>query len=148
MISESSITDRLGIQDLVNKYALYIDRHRIEEWVSLFTPDGILDESEFGFGTNVGHDSIRAYGLTLKDSVTYALHHITTAVIEELNETDAFGTVFSIVEARLKNGFHASYHVVNDDHYVKVGGKWLLKARVQRKTFEPMVFANPENVPA
>lgn len=143
MIADNSIIDRLGIQDIVHKYALYIDEHRIEEWVSLFTHDGVLDERAFGFENHVGHEAIKACGMYLKGTVAYALHHITTVVIEEMAPTEARGVVFSIVEGLLKDGFHASYHVVYDDRYVKDDGSWLFKERVLRKTFEPVVIAKP-----
>jgi hypothetical protein len=147
MITESSIVDRLGIQDTIHKYALYIDRHQIEDWVSLFTRDGVLDERCWGLENNVGHEAIRTTGMILKNTVKYAMHHITTVVIEELTQTEARGVVFSIVEGLLKSGFHASYHVIYDDRYVKVDGTWLFKERIQRRTFDPVVFANPEGVP-
>lgn len=146
MITDNTVADRLGIHDTINKYGLYINRLQVEEWVSLFTPDGVLDERAFGFENNVGQDAIRACGAILKEHVKFALHHITTVVIEELTQFEARGVVYSVVEALLNDGFHASYHVIYQDRYAKIDGRWLFRERIQRKTFEPVVFADPNKI--
>lgn len=133
----------MAIQDLNQRYAVHVDLHEIEEWVGLFTQDAIFDEREFDTPLVTGHDAIRAYGQHLAETVQYALHHTTTHVISDLTTSSARGIAFAIVEALMKDGFHARFQVLYRDRYEKHDGRWLIAERVLKKTMPVEVLADP-----
>ena len=53
----ATLPDRLAIHDLNTTYALVFDSFQLEESVNCWTEDGILDESETGFGVFHGRDA-------------------------------------------------------------------------------------------
>lgn len=137
------VEDRLMIQELNQKYAVYVDLHEIEAWVALFTRDATFDEREFGTPLISGHDEIRAYGQQLADTVQHAIHHMTTHLISDLTTTSARGTAFAVVEALMNDGAHARYQVLYRDRYTKIDGNWLFDERVLKATLPPEIFTSP-----
>lgn len=143
----SCLEDRLAIQELNHRYATHIDLHEIDEWVGLFTQDAVFDEREFDSPLFTGHEEIRAYGHTLVETVQYALHHMTTHVISSLTATSARGIAFAIVEAVLKDGFHARHQVIYQDRYEKIDGQWLIAERVLKQTVPAEIFNEKSQSP-
>ncbi|MEJ7932762.1 nuclear transport factor 2 family protein [Sphingobium sp. AN558] len=137
----SNVEDRLEIAALNQRYALHVDFHEIEEWVSLFTPDAVFDESEFDNPLMNGHDEIRAYGNHLTEIVRHVLHHMTTHHITDMTATTARGRAFALIEAVLNDGTHARTHCIYEDRYEKIDGRWLIAERILRKTIEPETIA-------
>jgi hypothetical protein len=76
------IADKIALQELNYRYALHIDFHQTEEWVALFTEDGVLDEVEFGYGVHAGHAAIRAYAQALAASVVHAVHLVPNILVK------------------------------------------------------------------
>lgn len=139
-----TLEDRLAIQELNYRYAAHIDFKQVDAWVDLFTEDGVLDESEFGFGVHDGRAGVRAYAESLVADVVHAMHHVTNQFLNDASETAATGTVFTLVEALTRSSGRARYNVHYDDSYVKIGGTWRYSRRLLRKTFEPEFLAGPE----
>lgn len=144
-IALSEVADRLEIAELVNAYALHIDLHQIDEWVSLFTSDAYFDESEFDTGLHIGHAAIHAYGEFLAANVKNAIHLMSNLVIRDLTQTSASGIVFAFVEAEMNDGIRARWLVRYEDHYDKTVDGWKFARRVLRKTFDPETISTPHN---
>jgi hypothetical protein len=54
-----SVTDSEELRQLTAKYAHYLDQHRIDELVLLFTEDAIWDGRPAGLARREGHDALR-----------------------------------------------------------------------------------------
>ncbi|WP_340268516.1 nuclear transport factor 2 family protein [Sphingobium mellinum] len=130
--------DRLAIQELNFKYALYIDTFDPENWAQVFASDAILDESEFFEDACFeGRDAIYAYGAKIRENVHHLVHLITNHIVSGLTATSARGTSFALVETMRKNGERVRFHVRYDDEYVKAGDVWTIAKRKLRKSFPP-----------
>lgn len=136
------IEDRLEIQDLVARYAYYVDSFMIPEWVALFAPDAVLDESEFGMGRHECHQGLAAYGNAIAGRVKYLLHLMTNHLIWDAEENSARGTSFAIVESMQNTGSRARYLVEYNDQYQRIGGRWVFQTRHLKKSFPPEVIAS------
>lgn len=133
-----SVEDRLAIQELNFKYALYVDTFEPDNWAQIFAPDAVLDESAFFPDAQFsGRDAIRAYGAKIKENVHHIIHLITNHIISNLTANTACGTAFALVETMRKNGERVRFHVRYDDEYVKIGDSWLIAKRKLGKSFPP-----------
>ena len=132
-----NVDDRLQVQDLISLYAYYIDSLKVSEWVALFAPDGVLDESEFGMGRHAGHDALRAYGQGISERVLHLIHLMSNVLIWESNDQMAKATSFAIVESMQKTGARARYHVKYEDDLRRLDGRWVIHERILRKSFPP-----------
>ncbi len=138
-----TIEDRMEIQDLVYKYAYYVDSFIFPEWVELFAPEGTLDESEFGMGKYDGHAALAGYGDTMGGRVLHLVHLITNHLVWDFKGDTAKGTSFAIVESMQKTGARARYHVKYEDEYQKLNGRWVFSKRMLRKSFPPEILSAP-----
>ena len=136
-----SIEEKIAIQELNSRYALHIDLMQVDKWVEVFSPDGVLDETEFGLGKHVGHDGVRAYFDSIKDDIIHQVHLMANHLITDISGGAARGTVFALVEVLLRSQGQIRFHVFYEDDYVKIGGEWKIRNRVLHKTFEPEVVA-------
>jgi SnoaL-like domain len=134
--------DRIAIQDLNYRYAAHIDFKQVDEWVDLFTEDGVLDEREFGFGVHDGRTAIRAYAEALVADVVHAMHHVTNQLVTDVSATEATGTVFAIVEGMTRSSGHARYSLYYEDQYLKTAAGWRFRRRLLRKVFPPEILAS------
>ena len=132
-----NVEDRLHAQDLISKYAFYIDNFKVPEWVSLFSSDGVLDESAFGMGRHAGHDALRAYGTGISERVLHLVHIMSNVLIWEASSTTARVTSSAIVESMQKAGSRARYHVSYEDELRRVEGRWVIQHRLLKKSFPP-----------
>jgi ketosteroid isomerase-like protein len=136
-IDPAQLVDRLAIAEVVNRYALHIDLHEIDQWVELFTEDAFFDEREFDSGLHVGHAAIRAYGEQLAATVKHAAHLMCNHVICDLTENSANGVVFALVEAEMKDGCRQRFQVRYEDTYLKSATGWKIGRRILRKGLAP-----------
>lgn len=136
-----TIEDRFAIQDLVHLYAYYVDSFMFPEWVALFAPDGVLDESEFEMGRYDGQAALAGYGDAMAGRVLHLVHLMTNLIIWDLQQDTARGTSFAIVESMQKTGKRARYHVKYEDQYKRVEGRWVFQERILRKSFPPEIIA-------
>lgn len=137
-----SIEDRLALQDLVHRYAYFVDSFMFPEWVALFAPDGLLDESEFAMGRYDGREALAGYGDDMAGRVLHLVHLMTNHIVWDLLGDTARGTSFAIVESMQKSGSRARYHVKYDDRYVRLDGQWVFQERILRKSFPPEIIAS------
>lgn len=136
-----TIEERIEIQDLVYKYAYYVDSFIFDEWVKLFAPDGTLDESEFGMGKYDGHAALAGYGANMGGRVLHLVHLMTNHLVWDIQGDTAKGTSFAIVESMQKTGARARYHVKYEDDYKRLDGSWVFAKRTLRKSFPPEILA-------
>ncbi|MFC4595057.1 nuclear transport factor 2 family protein [Sphingobium tyrosinilyticum] len=133
-----SIEDRLNIQELNFKYALYVDTFEPDNWAQIFAPDAVLDESAFfADALFAGRDAIRSYGAKIKENVHHIIHLITNHIISDLTATSGRGTAFALVETMRKTGERLRFYVRYDDEYVKIGDSWLIAKRKLDKSLPP-----------
>lgn len=136
-----NIEDRMAIQDLVYKYAYYVDSFMFSEWVELFAPEATLDESEFGMGKYDGHAALAGYGENMGGRVLHLVHLITNHLVWDFQGDSARGTSLAIVESMQKSGARARYHVKYEDEYQKLDNRWVFSKRMLRKSFPPEILA-------
>lgn len=137
-----NVEDRLEIQDLVAKYAYYVDSFMVPEWVNVFAPDGVLDESEFGMGRHEGHEGLSAYGNGIAERVQNLIHIMANHLTWEIQSDSARGTSFAIVESMQKSGARARYLVKYEDQYRRAAGRWVIQERILRKSFPPEIISS------
>lgn len=137
-----NIEDRLQIQDLVSRYAYLVDSFMAAEWLEVFTPDAVLDESAFGMGRYEGHDALLAYAQAIAGRVEHLIHLMSNHLIWESGNDTARGTCFAIVESMQKTGARARYHVKYEDEYKRIDGRWLIHRRILRSSFPPEILAS------
>ncbi|BCG04927.1 hypothetical protein PPGU19_094950 (plasmid) [Paraburkholderia sp. PGU19] len=132
-----NVEDRLAIQELSHRYAYFVDCFDIDNWVSVFTPAAILDETELGTGLLEGHEAIRRYGREIVDTTQHVVHLMSNHIIWSLEGDAARGTVFSLVDAISKSGERTRYQIKYEDEYLKVSGSWKIARRKVRPTLPP-----------
>lgn len=137
-----NIEDRLALQDLVHRYAYYVDSFMFPEWIALFAPDGLLDESEFDLGRYDGRTALAGYGDAIAGRVLHLVHQMTNLIIWDLQQDTAHGTSFAIVESMQKSGSRARYHVKYEDQYRRIDGQWMFQERILRKSLPPEIIVS------
>ena len=135
------VEDRLAIEDLIQRYALYVDTRAIDKWVDLFGPQAVFDERAFGSELFIGHDQIRAYGQHLAATVAHMIHHTTNIILDNVTETAAQGTVFAMVESRRSDRDHGRHHVIYKDRYAKTQGRWVIAERILHRAFPSEILS-------
>lgn len=60
MLTLQEISDRLEIQELLIRYSHTLDRHDWDAWEQVFTPDAVIDYTEFG-GPRGGVKEVRGF---------------------------------------------------------------------------------------
>jgi ketosteroid isomerase-like protein len=128
-IVDSELNARLAIQDLTNRYALYVDTKQLDRLIDLFWPDAIFDESALGAGPFRGQPAIREYFEAALPSVSELMHITSNLVIDFDAGSDARGVSTLFFEGkdptgnmqRLKGHFHDIYH--------QKSGEWRFQSR-------------------
>lgn len=98
--------------------------------------DGILDETEGGFGLFEGREAIRAF---FRDSLmansTHVVHMMFNHLITSIEGGHGEGRVNCLVEIMKTDGSSARAHVAYNDRYVRDAGRWKF-ASIER-SFSP-----------
>jgi hypothetical protein len=137
----TELVAREAIRDLVARYNLYGDSGRLEEMLTLFTDDGMLEYSQ-GRGhleTYCGRARIRSFVEQTKlrfaeetaagGGSPYVRHHVSTHVIDVLGPDRATGRAYVLVLRASGLGEWGRYF----DDYRRVDGHWLFSRRVARR---------------
>lgn len=85
------LASRLAIQDLTNRYTLYIDTQQFDRLINLFWPDAVLDESALGAGRSRGHAAIEDHFQAARPSVSKLMRITSNLVIDLDTGSDAKG---------------------------------------------------------
>lgn len=138
MASDAQNNDpREAIRELAYRYCFYFDTKQYHAIADLFAKDGVFDETTVGFPLLSGKDQIAAFftgGTT--NVLSYAAHYVTNHFLTELHEKEAKGICHLLFEGALRDGSRVRILGYIEDHYVRVGAKWLFGSR-KLTTFAP-----------
>ena len=132
MVNAEELWSRLAIQDLTNRYAVYVDTKQLDPLIDLFWGDAIFDESALGAGPFLGQAAIRDYFRVALPSVSELMHITSNLVIDFDAGSEAKGISTLLFEGRdpmgnmqrLKGYFH--------DVYRQNFGQWRFQSRTLR----------------
>lgn len=94
--------ERFSIADLVNAYALAVDRIGDADGVAaLFAPDGVYDLTALGMGEIAGRDGVRAFFVNAFAGMAQNAHFISNIVVTAYDaagaaQVQAYGHAFSL----------------------------------------------------
>ncbi|HEX7854625.1 MAG TPA: nuclear transport factor 2 family protein [Sphingobium sp.] len=131
---------REAIRDLMAKYTVSGDRLKVDDYVSCFTEDGIM-ESERAPGEYlfryVGWEAIRDWQARWRDrdpgqaavhDATFVRHHLSTCKIDLIGPDSAKARSYWVAWSDVGPD-HAGYYL---DEFRKVDGIWLIARRSVR----------------
>jgi ketosteroid isomerase-like protein len=132
LMNTEELCSRLAIQDLTNRYALYVDTKQLDRLVDLFWSDAVFDESALGAGPFHGQSTIREYFQVALPSVSELMHITSNLVIDFDTGSDAKGVSTLFFEGkdptgklqRLKGYFH--------DIYRRSSDQWRFQSRMRK----------------
>lgn len=132
-----SIEDRLAVQDLMARYAHYVDNGLGEAWASTFTPDGVLDFQGMPIR---GHDELVAFAG--QDLGFYPTHFVGNTLMVQVAADRIHARSMVIVAIRSKDATPVQAHGVTidaptellgvgiyDDEIVRTDRGWRFKLR-------------------
>lgn len=129
--------DRVGLTDLIHRYAMYVDRRRWNDLVLLFTDDAVLTLPEppdrlSPVVTFHGRAGVASAMAGVRD-VPVTMHGVLGLVVESTGEPDvARGTVAGIAHHVSAHGDayrDVVWHLHYVDEYRRVAGAWLFARR-------------------
>jgi ketosteroid isomerase-like protein len=134
-VSEHSLSERLdrlesieGIRQLAYGYALAVDARDIDAVVALY-----VDDIRVGGGRQ-GRAALRAVFDASLRQFTASAHHVTNHLMEFLGPDDAIGLVSCRIEHEV-DGSWVTASLLYHDRYVRRGGIWLIRGRVQTRLY-------------
>ena len=123
-----ALPDKEAIADRMSRYAHAFDTHDVEDWVGLFTDDGVFEvtliETDERYVRLQGAEQLRAFA----SSSPRVLHHISSVVFDELLPDSArtravvLGTWISPEDGNPAIFTHGTY----EQRWAKVEGSWRL----------------------
>jgi hypothetical protein len=132
---------REALRDLVARYTTAGDRLRIEEFVSCFTEDAVLESERVAADRLFryeGREAIRAWqerwraGEGETHGATFVRHHLSTSKIDLLGPATAQGRTYWVAWTDIGPD-HAGYYL---DAFRREGGEWLIAHRRVRMDWE------------
>jgi ketosteroid isomerase-like protein len=130
------IDDRAAIHDLNSLYAISFDEFRLAECVNCWTHDGVLDESETGFGVFHGREEIRKF---FRDSLfanaQHVVHLMFNHLVTDIDGDTATGRVSCLTEIVRNDGAHLRAYVTYTDDYRRTDGEWKFGSRTITSAF-------------
>ena len=125
----NDVTEKLAIQDLTARYAFYTDTLQRENWLSLWTDDGVFDETATGTGYHAGQSELRTFFQQIEGIMADQVHFGGSHIIELCSDSEATGILYAIVEGHTKQDGYVRAVIYYDDVYRKTGGKWRFAKR-------------------
>jgi len=127
MTYEDEMIARSAILHVLSVYNSAGDRGKVDDWITAFAPDGVLDIESEAF---VGRDAIKAFIGEVASGeypahLVGARHHLTTSRIEFDDDTTARSWTYFFV-MRHCQFLHEGTYI---DQYAKIGGRWLITNR-------------------
>jgi hypothetical protein len=132
MVNAEELCSRLAIQDLTNRYALYVDTRQLDRLIDLFRSDAIFDESALGVGPFRGQPAIREYFRTALPSVSELMHITSNLVIDFHDVSEATGVSSLLFEGRDPTGTMQRLKGYFHDTYRLNSGQWRFQSRTLR----------------
>lgn len=115
----SSVADKIEIQELTAKYALAMDEHDVSRWLHTWAADG---KWEGPLGTYLGHEKLPQLLRDLGERIVGRRHVITNHIIE-VSGSEASQTCYMQILA-YKDGFRLVGTAVYRDRLKKIDGEW------------------------
>jgi hypothetical protein len=120
-----STDDRLGIIDLLARYARCLDSGDLEGYVQNFAPAGVL------FGAHVGHAQIREYVRQIiarrEADPSRRMHFVGIPVIDGNAERATAHSYLLWIQTGAESPISAAAEYV--DSLVKLNGRWVFESR-------------------
>jgi ketosteroid isomerase-like protein len=131
-MNQRELCTRVAIQDLTNRYSLYVDTKQLDALLDLFCADAIFDESVLGAGPFHGLTEIRTYFENALPLVSQ-LMHVTSNLVLDIESADKVqGTSTLLFEGIDSNGAPQRLKGFFHDHFRPVAGRWKFKSRTLR----------------
>ena len=140
MMTLDELLAREAIRDTMARYNTSGDRLKVDDYVSCFTEDGIMEASsapgkvDFRYA---GHEEIRAWqnrwrnrepGQESVHKATFVRHHLATSNIDLTGPATANARTYWVAWSDVGPD-HSGYYL---DTFRKVGEEWLIAHRVAR----------------
>ena len=125
----SMLEEKDAIHETIANYCFHFDGAEFDQWVDLFTDDGVFDAGTVG--VQKGKDALRAFlkNIRLTNGLPMVKHCVMNEIIK-VNGDEATAKSYIVVvrskgEGALVNGLAGRY----EDQLVKQGDRWLFKNR-------------------
>ncbi len=141
------IEDRLAIDELRNRYALWVDTDQLEPLLELFADDAVFDEEPIGGERADGAAEIRDLYARHLNRMKAHVHYVTNGITEFRGDDEAWGRCNFLFQGLHPDDTQAYATGYYEDTYVKSGERWLFKTRVVTPYCPPVlppVAAAPE----
>lgn len=123
------IEDRLAIDELRNRYALWVDTDQLEPLLELFADDMVFDELALGGERVEGAPAVREMFTRHLGVMKAHVHYVTNGITEFRGENEAWGRcnyLWQAVYPDDSQGYSTGYY---EDTYTRLDGTWLFKTR-------------------
>ena len=130
-----SVEDRLGVQDLIARYAWALDTGDVEGVVGCFTPNGEVIEEVFEDPDRwEGHAGIRALAEHYRTAAGFPgrQHHVSQSQLTGDSQRCHVRSFAFVTECRGEPPYTLRFTGYYDDEIVKVEGQWLFSRRIIR----------------
>lgn len=123
----SILEEKDAIRELLARYCFHIDLGEFEDWLALFTDDGVFDLGKNG--RFQGRDSLRAFlkNLPMDEGKPVLRHCVTNSIVDVRGDTARSRSYVMVAQGKPELGLSVMGRY--DDEIVKVGGAWLFKVR-------------------
>jgi 3-phenylpropionate/cinnamic acid dioxygenase small subunit len=123
----SVLEEKDAIRELLARYCFHIDLGEYEEWLGLFTEDGVFDLGKMGHFQ--GRDTLRKFtkSIPTADGVPTLRHCVVNPIVEVNGDAARARSYVVVVQGKPQ----LSFSVVGryEDEIVKIDGSWRFKAR-------------------
>lgn len=138
------LEDEREIRSLLGWYAYYADGCHDQQWVDLWTDDGVYDLSSCRW---VGKEQLRAFISDphvhhLPGFYGHSLHLQGTNLVIDIDEDDAVATGYNVLLHETLNVASILRIGGNRWRFRRVNGRWLMAERRHRSVGDPEFAAN------
>lgn len=125
------VADRMDIHDLFARYCFLVDENRADEWVALFTPDGVFDVP--GLARMEGREQVRRIiEMVSANSKGKWRHQLTNILAEPAADADsATFKIYGLVTDWSGNGAVSTFNDYSGK-LRKIDGEWRIAEIVAR----------------
>lgn len=138
------LAERTALEDAVVKYCTAVDRlDDVEDMLTNFTEDAVLDLTGLQLPRFVGHDEIRGFYAQVFEDMSHHGHLLTNFRLEALTADAAQVKCYITGMGRSHGGVDIIVYVYYDLAFRKVDGGWKIAS-----FFEAPLMPMPESVTA
>ena len=128
-----TVDDRLALRDLVEHYALHVDRRALDDLVELFTADGVLvvprpPDTLTPTHERRGRDAIRT-AMSALERYAFTLHAVVGHVVDAADGAHAATGVVTCLAHHVLEDRVIVWGLHYDDDYVQDDGVWRFARR-------------------